>query len=97
MPVFQAYNTQKTLLQKSHFMQSLDALMGVILFCKPFRKKDQNCFCTMKNHRKHVVPGGFGFLFISLPSVLPELLSGRADGFLLHRKFHQRVLRILPL
>lgn len=36
MPVFQAYNTQKTLMQKSHLMQSLDALMGVILFCKPF-------------------------------------------------------------
>ena len=48
MPVFQAYNTQKTLLQKSHFTQGLDALMGMILFCKPFRKKDQNCFCTMK-------------------------------------------------
>lgn len=61
MPVFQAYNTQKTLLQKSHFTQGLDALMGMILFCKPFRKKDQNCFCTMKNHRKHVVPGGFVF------------------------------------
>ena len=36
MPVFQAYNTQKTLLQKSHFTQGLDALMGMILFCKPF-------------------------------------------------------------
>lgn len=39
MPVFQAYNTQKTLLQKSHFMQGLDALVGVILFCKLRRKK----------------------------------------------------------
>lgn len=39
MPAFQAYNTQKTLLQKSHFMQSLDALMGVILFYKLRRKK----------------------------------------------------------
>lgn len=39
MSVFQAYNTQKTLLQKSHFMQDLDALVGVILFCKLCRKK----------------------------------------------------------
>lgn len=39
MSVFRAYNTQKTLLQKSHFMQSLDALMGVILFYKLRRKK----------------------------------------------------------
>ena len=97
MLLFRAYNTQKTLLQKSHFMQSLDALMGVILFCKPFRKKYQNCFCTMKNHRKHLVSGGFDFSFISLPSVSPELLSVRADGFLLRQKFRQRVLRILPL
>lgn len=28
MPVFQAYNTQKTLLQKSRFTQGLDAWMG---------------------------------------------------------------------
>ena len=39
MPVFRAYNTQKTLLQKSRFMQGLDALVGVILFCKLRRKK----------------------------------------------------------